>query len=106
MKTYFRFFTLLIFCSVQLISLAQSGSISGVIKDKNNNNALESAKVMLMGLNKMAISDATGTFTFPTVEPGTYVMEVRFMGYLSQKVESIVVKAGQNTVVDCGTWIK
>jgi TonB-dependent receptor len=100
MKTYFRFFTLLIFSSIQLISLAQSGSISGVIKDKNNNNPLESAKVMLMGVNKMAISDATGAFTFATVEAGTYAIEVRFMGYLSQKVENIIVKPGQNTEVN------
>jgi TonB-dependent receptor len=100
MKTYFRFFTLLIFSSIQLISLAQTGSISGVIKDKNNNNPLESAKVMLMGVNKIAISDAAGVFTFPSVEPGTYAMEVRFMGYLSQKVENIIVKSGEKTEVN------
>jgi TonB-dependent receptor len=100
MKTYFRIFTLIIFSSIQLISFAQAGSISGVVKDKNNNNPLESAKVMLMGVNKMAISDAAGTFSIPSVEPGTYVMEVRFMGYLSQKIENITVKAGQNTVVN------
>jgi TonB-dependent receptor len=100
MKTYFRFFTLVFFSCIQLISFAQAGSISGVVKDKNNNNPLESAKVMLMGVNKMAIVDAAGAFSFPSVEQGTYVMEVRFMGYLSQKVENITVKAGQNTVVN------
>ena len=100
MKTYFRFFTLVIFSCIQLISFAQAGSISGVVKDKNNSNPLESAKVMLMGVNKMAIVDAAGAFSFPSVEQGTYVMEVRFMGYLSQKVENITVKAGQNTVVN------
>jgi len=98
--TYFRFFTLLIFSSIQLISLAQSGSISGVIKDKNTNNPIESAKVMLMGVNKLAISDATGAFSFPSVEPGTYAMEVRYMGYTSQKVENIIVKSGGETEVN------
>ena len=100
MKTYFRFFTLLIFSSIQLISIAQTGSISGVVKDKNNNNPLEAAKVMLMGVNKLAISDATGTFTFVSLEPGTYTMEVRFMGYLSQKVDNIIVKSGEKTEVN------
>lgn len=100
MKTYFRFFTLLFFSSIQLISLAQSGSISGVIKDKNTNNPIESAKVMLMGVNKLAISDVTGAFSFPSVEPGTYAMEVRYMGYTSQKVENIIVKSGEKTEVN------
>ena len=100
MKTYFRFFTLLIFSSIQLISFAQTGSISGVIKDKNNSNPLESAKVMLMGVNKLAISDATGAFSFTSLDPGTYALEVRFMGYVSQKVENIIVKSGEKTEVN------
>ena len=100
MKSYFRLLSILFFSLFQLNSYAQSGSISGIVKDKNNSSALESAKIMLMGVNKMALSNEKGEFSFTNIEPGTYMLEVRFMGYVSLKKENILVSAGQNTIVE------
>ncbi|MFZ9611986.1 MAG: TonB-dependent receptor domain-containing protein [Crocinitomicaceae bacterium] len=100
MNSYFRFFSILFISFSYAFSFAQSGSISGTVKDKSNGSGLESAKVMLMGVNKMALTNDKGEFSFPNVEAGTYMLEVRFMGYVSLKKENILVEKGQNTSIE------
>lgn len=95
MNSYFRFFSILFISFSYAFSFAQSGSISGTVKDKSNGAGLESAKVMLMGVNKMAITNDKGEFSFPNIEAGTYMLEVRFMGYVSLKKKTSSLKKGK-----------
>lgn len=57
-----------------IIAFAQSGTINGVLKFKNNAPATGVA-VIISGLQRSAISDQNGNFRFENVAYGTYTLE-------------------------------
>lgn len=90
-KTYL--FLLLYF---SIVSLYGQGKISGIIKDKNNDQPLTAVTVTLLGNNDSAftITDDQGSFTFEDVMKGQYQLIFSHLGY--QKDTLLVTLSDKN----------
>ena len=88
MKFKLLFFTLLI----TVISFSQNkGTISGILTDKDaNNQSLPFANVLIKGTNIGTNTDIDGKYTI-TILPGSYTLQLSFVGYESVEIPVTVV---------------
>jgi len=82
------------------ITAQQKGSISGKITDKTTNEDLIGASVLIVGTATGSSTDLDGTFSLRGLESGTYQLRVSYISYQSAVINNVVVKAGQNTVIN------
>ena len=78
------------------------GSIEGVVKDTSG-AVLPGATVEAKAANGATLSttsDATGTFRFPAVVPGSYVVTANLQGFRTGTVNDVAVGLGQIKKVD------
>ena len=80
---------LLLFCPY-FPAQAQSGQISGVVYD-NHQKPIQGVSILLVGLEKEALSNEKGVFSMEPVAPGTYEVSFSLLGY---ERKSLVVKVG------------
>ncbi|MDR6763032.1 outer membrane receptor protein involved in Fe transport [Flavobacterium sp. 2755] len=98
MKFNLRFLFIALF--ICTISIAQNkGTISGVLTDKEANNAsLPFANVLIKGTNISANTDIDGKYSL-NVNPGNYTIVFSFVGY-ETKEAPVTVKAGETVVIN------
>jgi hypothetical protein len=75
----------------------EKGEITGVVHD-DLGEPLIGAKVILLSGEKIitgCMTDLDGKFRISNIEPGTYDVEVNYVGYSSKKIEDIVVNGFQ-----------
>lgn len=77
-------------CCLSFSAFAQTGSISGQVKDSTN--VVIGATVSINKINKGAVTDATGRYELKALQPGNYTVQVSYMGMRSQTRE-VNVKA-------------
>ncbi len=63
-------------------SLMANGTIKGKVFDKDTKEGLPGANVTIKGTSTGTASDLNGAFTLPSVPPGTYTLQVSYVGYL------------------------
>lgn len=95
-NNFFLFFWLL---SVPTI-FAQTGSISGIVKDKKTKETIPGANVIIQGTVIGASTDLNGEFKINNVGEGSHNLVVSFISYKTEIVQGIKVKKGQNTIVN------
>lgn len=75
---------------------AQSkGRLEGVITDKANNQPLPGVNILLKGTYYGAASDFDGKFRIENISPGTYTVEVSFIGYKSMQFTGINIESNK-----------
>jgi len=79
------------------------GAIKGFVYDSLSRQPLEYATVSVVNastgtLVTGTITDETGFFRITGVEPGSYALDVTFIGYHNKRVNGIVVERGVRTV--------
>ena len=94
----FFIFTLLLM-SLPL-QAAQTGKIAGVITDAETGEALPGASVQIDGTMMGAATDQNGQYFILNVPPGTYTCNVMFMGYTTQKINSVKVQIDATARLD------
>ncbi|HEY6195487.1 MAG TPA: TonB-dependent receptor [Candidatus Eisenbacteria bacterium] len=72
----------------------QSGSLAGRITDAQG-APLGGANLTLVEIRRGAVSQLNGEYTIPAVPPGSYTLEVRLLGYRSNR-KPITVAAGEH----------
>lgn len=88
-----------------LAAAAQSpATLTGTVIDSRDGASLIGATVVLRNaesgeLVTGATTDANGGFQFDQVEPGTYTMEVRFIGYKEQQ-RTLTLESGESRDLD------
>jgi TonB-dependent receptor len=80
--------TLLLFFTAS--SLLANGTIKGKVFDKDTKEGLPGANVIIKGTSTGTASDLNGGFTIPNVPPGTYTVQVSYVGYM-QKTATVTV---------------
>lgn len=78
-----------------IMTYGQSGSVSGTVVDASTQQPLMGTTVIVRGTNTGAVTDAAGQYRLPDIEPGTYVLDVFFMGYETDSRE-VVITQGAN----------
>ena len=89
--------SLLILSNEQVLAQTH-GSIRGIVKTSDGNPA-SFVNVSLKEVRKGTITAEDGTFQLKGVNPGTYTMQVTFVGLQTQE-KTVSVKAGQITNTD------
>ncbi len=90
-------FTLL-FCLLGSVLFAQTkGAVKGKVTDEQN-YSLPGATVFIRALSVGTSSDLNGEFQIPNLVPGSYEIEIAFIGY-AKKTESVLVEAGKTSTV-------
>ena len=92
----------LLFCSITTLSLAQT-SLSGKITDKETKEPISFGSVALYknGVQLTGTdTDDKGNFNFPDLDPGTYDVEVSYLGYKQSRIANIKVLAGKSNKAD------
>jgi iron complex outermembrane receptor protein len=93
MKKILLLFFVLTMATTTLWAQKQS-ILQGRITDVQSNAMISSAEILVMPLGKGAVSDATGNYVIKDITPGSYVVKVKHIGYITIE-KSIVLKAGE-----------
>lgn len=90
------FFIGLLFLFTQSLS-AQTASLSGNIKEKENTNYLNGASVYIVGSTHGCASNSKGDYLIKNLNIGQYTLVVSFSGYKSVR-KTISLKEGENII--------
>jgi TonB-linked SusC/RagA family outer membrane protein len=82
-----------------VISVAQSGSVTGTITDANTGEPLIGATVSLKSQPSIgAAADVNGEYNLSNLSPGTYVLVAQFVGF--KRAETTVEVSSENLTVN------
>ena len=83
---------------VSFIGLSQTGTIEGVVLDKEmNESPLPFANVIVKGSSTGTTTDFDGKFALANLSPGTYTLVFSFVGYETRSLENVIVEGGKFT---------
>jgi iron complex outermembrane recepter protein len=101
------FFLSLCICMLLLLgsvpAFAQSAQVSGTIKDPDQSvvaNAAVTLRNSQTGLTLQTSTDQTGQYSFASVLPGNYQLEINKAGFAPIVISSLTVADGQNVTRD------
>ncbi len=84
-------------CSVSGVSFASTlsdANITGHVLEKGTDEHLPGVVVQIVGTTLGATTDVSGHYAIHNIAPGTYTVEVRYVGFLTQRQE-VTIKANQ-----------
>ncbi len=90
----------IIFLNLLIGETEKEGIISGKIYNKNNNEPVPFASVIIWGTTKGTISDAEGNFVLKNVEPGYVRIKASSIGFSDFLSESFLVTKSKKTFID------
>lgn len=95
-------FSLLTAMSLALASQAQTGKISGSIKDGGNQKIIDAATVSLLkskdsSLVKAAVADANGNFSFENLKDGSYLILATSVGHVKTYSNVVSINSTSHT---------
>ncbi|WP_397546581.1 TonB-dependent receptor domain-containing protein [Rhodothermus marinus] len=79
---------------------AQTGRIAGTVVDAETGEPLIGVNVLVVEKATGAATDLEGRYEIADLAPGTYTLRFSYVGYVSQTVEGVVVRAGEVTRID------
>jgi TonB-dependent receptor len=98
---FMRSIFIISFILIQSQLMAQNtGSISGKIVDKNTNEELIGANVLIVGTTTGASTDIDGKYVINGLVEGNYTVKISYISYQTITVEKVHVKTGSNTKID------
>jgi len=86
--------TIFIICFISLYG-QENGTITGKVTDKKTGEVLPGVNIVLKGTYYGAATDMNGSFRIKNVNPGTYNMEVSFIGYKSIQYTGTKIEPGK-----------
>ncbi len=96
----FKLLFLLLSATITKLTFSQNSSIRGKLIDETTGETLPGAIVMIQGTTIGTNTDFDGMFTLNNVAPGTCTLECKYVSYTNKIVKDIVVKSGEQTVVN------
>ncbi|MBL7993912.1 von Willebrand factor type A domain-containing protein [bacterium] len=80
-------------CFVAFLSKGETGSMSGVIKDKQTGKPMSGVTIKLIGAGLSTQTDSTGYFSIDNISVGNYDLLVSVNNYQAVKIEGIAIDA-------------
>jgi TonB-dependent receptor len=78
--------------AIQPFTFAQSGSLKGVVFDKDSNDPLVGANLIILGSSLGAASDLDGNFVIRNIPVGEQTIIISYIGYSSDSVKVVIVE--------------
>ncbi len=97
-----RIFFSVSFLLFSLSVIAQSGTISGIIKDEASGEAIIGANVVIVGTTQGASTNLDGEYSINNVKPGVYNIRVSYVAYNDKTIESVQVGQGSDVNLNIG----
>ncbi|MBL7190968.1 TonB-dependent receptor [bacterium] len=98
------FFPLVIILLPALIAgnifAANTGKITGTVKDKKTGDPIIGANVIIENTSWGAMTDLDGFFSMINIPPSKYTVLVSYIGYIPIKQTDVIISIDQNTVVN------
>jgi outer membrane receptor protein involved in Fe transport len=91
MKLHRLVILLLVLCSATWIFAGTTGKITGAVTDAANGQGLPGANVLVKGTSYGAVTDMNGHYTILNVPPGSYDLQVSFIGFSAVTVTDVKV---------------
>src|SRR6056297_4194651 len=79
---------------------AQSGIISGEVRDGDSNDPIPFATVKVLDLGIGTTTDVEGSYKLENVPPGVYDIEASFLGYRQEVIYEVQVQSSRPVQVD------
>jgi Outer membrane receptor proteins, mostly Fe transport len=98
-RLIFLMLTLVVVTVSQLWS-GTTGKIAGTLTDKSSGEPLLGANISVIGTSLGAVSDINGQYTILFIPPGTYNVQVSYIGYKRILVDNVRVFIDQTARVD------
>lgn len=95
-----HYFQLLAVLLLPALMGAQSGVITGMVKDAQTNEPVAFANLLLVGTDRGEVTGDDGSFRFEGLPLGIYELRVSFIGYKEQVVREIDVYSARPVRVD------
>ncbi|MFN3998736.1 carboxypeptidase-like regulatory domain-containing protein [Algoriphagus sp.] len=92
-------FVVFIFFGFADLVLAQTGSISGLVKDADTGETLPFCNVFINNTTISTVTDMDGKFVLSNLEPGPLELGFSFMGYVAE-TRKVTLNAGGNLTVN------
>ena len=83
-----QLYTLL--CAMSFITISAQNSLSGVVKDKTNQEPLEQVSVYFPEIGQGAVTNSNGEFVIKYLPTGTYKIVVSYIGYLTYSATIVI----------------
>ena len=99
-KSFWRTAVLMLLLSALNNFAGTTGKIAGRVTDKKTGEGLIGANVLLVGTSMGISTDAEGYFTLINIEPGTYKVSMRYIGYETVTVENVLVSSDRTSKLD------
>jgi outer membrane receptor protein involved in Fe transport len=77
-----------------------TGKIAGTITDKETGEPLIGANIIVEGMSMGAATDLNGHYTILELRPGTYKVQISYVGYRTVIVNDVHVNIDQTTRID------
>jgi TonB-dependent receptor len=91
--------SLLLFLLLSLSGFSQTGTLTGVILDKEyNNEPLPFANITIKGTTIGSSTDDTGKYSI-TIEPGNYTLVIAYLGYETKEIP-FTITASEKKVIN------
>jgi len=85
---------------LQTYSQSNSGSVTGIVRDKATGETMPGVNVVIEGTLRGASTDAEGRFTISAILPGTWNLVFSFISYKPLRMEGVIVRSGSVTSID------
>ncbi len=93
-------FIFLLFVLPVFLFAQQKGRIAGKIFDERTLQPLVGVNIIIQGTQIGAATDQDGFFVLPNLQPGSYNLDLMYLGYETLKKNNVVVNPGRTTVVE------
>lgn len=80
-------------CFVAFLSKGETGSLSGIVKDKQTGNPIPGVIIKVIGAGLSVQTDSTGYFSIDNISVGNYDLLVSVNNYQAVKIEGIAIDA-------------
>ncbi|MEL6864228.1 MAG: TonB-dependent receptor [Bacteroidota bacterium] len=99
-KVFLMFALFMVNLSLSMAQMAATGIISGKVLEKDSGFEIIGGNVLVVGSTGLGgVTDLDGSYTIK-IEPGTYSIEFSYIGFATQTIEEVVVRAGEITSLD------
>ncbi|WP_347158984.1 TonB-dependent receptor [Pontibacter chitinilyticus] len=83
-----------------ILTLAQTGVITGSVRDRNTQEPLVGVSVVLAGAQLGALSDAQGDFRIERVPVGSFTVQASYVGYQTLSKFNVSITAGNMQILN------
>ncbi len=91
---------LIFVCFSQILIAGNTGKIAGKVTDKANGTALVGVTIRIVGTSLGAASSTDGTYYIINIPPGTYNVQISYIGYRTLTVKDVIVRVDLTTQLD------